>query len=74
MLGALWCYIVVVLDRFGIPPVPWRICRVVVWSILCLLQVRILVEGRGPVFLGGRDMYQGRSMSRRWPQICLHCR
>ena len=35
--GALWWHIVVVLNMLVIPPVPLRMCRVVVWSRPCLL-------------------------------------
>ena len=49
--GALGCRLVVGLNMLVLPPVPHRMCRVVVWSIPCLLWVHSLVGSSVPTLL-----------------------
>ena len=45
-----------------------------VWCIMLLSQIQSLVGGSIPVFLGGRVLDLGRSMSCKFPHICPHHR
>ena len=55
------------LTRLDLPPVPLRMCMLVLWSKLCLLRVLILVGGSIPVVLWVRVMERGQSMICRCP-------